>query len=115
MKIYRKSIMASTGNKIPYDLVSMLVVLRDWADVGDDAYVSPEHKLLVDIADTLYNVGFSVADSMSGEYKDLYKKYGKSYFQKVLNDVNALDSQVSRNNLDTLITDYTNRATELGY
>ena len=49
----KKSVKAATSGKIPYDLVSMLVILRDWANT-DDSYINKEHEDLVGIADFLY-------------------------------------------------------------
>ena len=92
---------------IPYDLVSTLVVLRDWVDV-DSAYLNNEHKLLVDIADFLYNSGLGV-DYLKPKSKLVYDKYGKNYFDEILNDIQALDTQVSSHNINDLIDDYTIR------
>lgn len=105
----KKPVNAATGGKIPYDLVSMLVALRDYADVSD-AYVNDEHGKLVDIADSLYNVGRDVIEKMKPEFKKVYEKYGKDYFDEVLDDVSALDSQLTRNNVNDLIADYEDRA-----
>ena len=82
---------ASSGGKIPYQLVSMAVNLRDYTDPG---YKNDEHEKLVDIADSLYNVGIS-PDSFYDEYKQLYDRYGKEYFDKVLKDAQAIDSQLT--------------------
>lgn len=115
MKIQRKrsnKIMASVSGKIPYELVSTLTVLRDYADV-DDAYVSDEHKKLVDIADSIYNADID-PESMYDEYKSLYKKYGKSYFDKVLKDIRAIDSQISSSNVRDLADEYEGRVAEFG-
>lgn len=115
MKIQRKrsnKIMASVSGKIPYELVSTLTVLRDYADV-DDAYVSDEHKKLVDIADSIYNADID-PESMYDEYKSLYKKYGKSYFDKVLKDIRAIDSQISSSNVRDLADEYESRVAEFG-
>lgn len=103
------SVCASTSNQIPYDMVSTLVILRDYANVEDEDYINNEHKLLVDIADTLYNVGRGMVTNLSGEYKNLYEMYGEDYFDKVLDDVTAIDSQMSDQNLNDLIEDYNNR------
>ena len=105
----KKSVKCSTNGNVPYDLVSMLVALRDYADVSD-AYVSDEHGKLVDIADSLYNVGEEVIETMKPEFKKVYEKYGKDYFDTVLVDVSALDSQLTRNNVNDLIADYEDRA-----
>lgn len=93
---------ASNARKIPYNLVSSFVVLRDYANL-DDNYVSEEHRLLTDIADSLYNVGGSAARGFTGEYRELYDEYGKAYFDKVLDDIYALDSQISRDNVEDLV------------
>lgn len=108
MKLGRK-IMASTGKNIPYDLVSMAAILRDWADMPRDAYASDEHKLLADIADTLYNVGKESAKTFQKKYAELYKQYGEAYFDQVLDDMAALDSQVSSKNIEELVEDYEDR------
>ena len=105
---YKKAVKASATGKIPYDLVSMLVILRDWASVEDGDYINDEHKKLVDIADTLYNVGISV-DEMKPEFQKVYKKYGEEFFDKVLDDVSALDTQVTSSNVNDLIADYNDR------
>ena len=105
----KKSVKCSTDGKVPYDLVSMLVALRDYADVSD-AYVNDEHGKLVDIADSLYNVGRDVIDKMKPEFKKVYEKYGSDYFDTVLDDISALDSQLTRNNVNDLIADYEDRA-----
>lgn len=108
MKLGRK-ITASADRKIPYDLVSMAAILRDWADMPRDAYASDEHKLLADIADTLYNVGKESAKTFRKEYAELYKQYGEAYFDQVLEDMSALDSQVSSKNIEELVEDYEDR------
>ena len=104
-----RKIMASADRKIPYDLVSMAAILRDWADMSRDAYASDEHKLLADIADTLYNVGKESAKTFQKKYAELYKQYGEAYFDQVLDDMSALDSQVSSKNIEELVEDYENR------
>ena len=75
----------SMNKKIPYDLVSTLVILRDWVDVND-AYLNDEHKTLVDIADYLYNNGSSMYKYLKDESKEIYNKYGAAYFDDVLID-----------------------------
>ena len=105
----RKAIKESTNSKIPYDLVSMLVVIRDFRDT-DNAYVSDEHKKLVDIADAIYNNGSGMINYMDDDYKALYNKYGKKYFDLVIDDAEALDSQVSPSNINDLLDDYSERA-----
>lgn len=115
MDIYRDiaydkySVKESVSSEIPYDLVSMLVVIRDFRDT-DSAYVSDEHKKLVDIADAIYNNGSGIINYMDDDYKALYNKYGKKYFDLVIDDAEALDSQVSPSNINDLLDDYSKRA-----
>ena len=110
---HRKSVKESaSGRKIPYDLVSSLVVLRDYADTSD-AYVNDEHKMLVDIADFLYNVDFE-PDSLKKEAKEVYDKYGKTYFNKVIKDIEAIDSQISSSNVNDLIAEVNDKLSSFG-
>lgn len=97
----RKIVRESASKKIPYDLVSSFVILRDYANLDDD-YINEEHRMLVDVADSIYNADISVSD-MSKKYQDIYKKYGKSYFDKVLRDIRALDTQATSDNINDLI------------
>ena len=94
-------------NKIPYDLVSSFVILRDWVDV-DNAYINNEHEMLVDIADSLYNANINI-DEMQDKYKRLYNKYGKDYFDIVIQDAQAIDSQLTHNNLEDFMADINDR------
>lgn len=107
----RRPVKAAANGKIPYDLVSSLVILRDWAELNSDDYVSDEHKQLVDIADFLYNADLP-ADNLKPEAKKVYDKYGESYFDKVLEDVSAIDSQISHNNVNDLIEEYNDKVNE---
>lgn len=104
----KRSVKASTSGNIPYDLVSMLVALRDYISIDDTDYINDEHRMLVDVADSLYNAGISV-EEMSPEYQEVYNKYGKDFFDLVLDDVAALDSQITANNVNDLIEDYNDR------
>lgn len=97
--------------EISYDLVSTLVILRDWVDI-DNAYLNDEHKLLVDIADSLYNTHIS-PDEMLPKYQKVYNKYGEEFFDKVIEDASAIDSQINRNNVNDLIADYEDKANEI--
>lgn len=105
----KKSVKAATSGKIPYDLVSMLVILRDWANT-DDSYINKEHEDLVGIADFLYNNGSSMVEYLQPEAKAVYDKYGKKFFDMVLDDAAAIDSQISSSNVKDLIADYNDRA-----
>lgn len=92
---------------ITFDLVSMAAVLRDYIS---PAYINQDHKNLTDIADYLYNVGGPV-DSLLPEYKELYDKYSKTFFDKVLADMSAIDSQVYNDSkVQELISDYNDRS-----
>lgn len=94
--------------KIPYTLVSMAAILRDYVDMSD-AYKNTEHKRLVDIADSLYNVGMD-PDEFLPAYKELYFQYGKPYFDQVLDDMYALDSQLTSDvKVQELLDDYNDR------
>lgn len=92
---------------IDYQAVSIAVVLRDYID--DLQYINEEHRRLADIADTLYNAGISVEnwnDNPEYNYKALYAKYSKDYWDKVLKDISALDSQIDAYNAEDLELDY---------
>ena len=103
--LYGESIRESraSSKKIPYDLVSSLAILRDYDVLEDSDYINEEHRLLVDIADSIFNVGQSVVKNFKPEYKEVYDAYGKAYFSKVLKDMRALDSQISDGNINDLI------------
>lgn len=94
--------------KIPYTLVSMAAILRDHVDMSN-AYKNTEHKRLVDIADSLYNVGIDPEEFLP-YYIELYNQYGKPYFDQVLDDMYALDSQLTSDaKVQELIEDYEDR------
>ena len=95
------------GNNIPYQLVSMAAILRDY---GDPEYISDIHEKLVDIADSIYNVGDDVIDRLKDEYKKLYDQCGADYFDKIIEDMESLDGQLtSDDKIDELIEDYNYR------
>ena len=94
--------------KIPYTLVSMAAILRDYTDMSE-WYKNDLHEKLTDIADSLYNVGIT-PDEFKTEYKELYDQYGKAYFDKVLDDMYALDGQLtSDDKIQELFDDYADR------
>lgn len=94
---------------IPYQLVSMAAILRDWLSEDDLKYKDQEHEYLTGIADYLYNVGGS-PDELLPEYKELYDEYGPDYFAKVIRDMEALDGQVTGDRkAQELIDDYFDR------
>lgn len=75
---------------INYMLVSEGAMLRDSREVE---YLNDEHKMLTDIADFFYNADLG-AEYLKPEYRELYDRYGKDYFHKVLQDMEAIDSQI---------------------
>ena len=98
--------------KIPYQLVSMAVILRDYVDEEVLKYQNKEHELLTDIADSIYNV-YTDPESMKDEYRDLYHKYGEDYFNLVIDDAHAIDSQcTSDDKVYELAEDYFDRLGE---
>jgi hypothetical protein len=95
--------------KIPYQLVSMAAMLRDYIDQDDQVYLDREHEKLTDIADSLY-ADVVTPDQFKDEYQTLYKQYGPDYFAKVLEDMEAIDSQLTTDDkVDELWYDYSDR------
>lgn len=92
--------------KLPYNAVSVATMLRDFTEVD---YINGEHKRLCDIADSLYNLPIPVdkwEDNPEFNYKALYYEYGEEYWQKVLQDMSAIDSQIDPYNRYDLEDDY---------
>lgn len=77
--------------KFKYNVVSMAVILRD---ITEPKYINEDHKMLVDIADFLYNANLG-AEHLKPEAKAVYDQYGKEYFKLVLEDASAIDSQLN--------------------
>lgn len=95
--------------KVPYQLVSMATILRDYLAPEDQSYRDDEHEKLSDIADSLY-ADVATPDQFKGEYQVLYKKYGPEYFAKVLEDMEAIDGQLTTDaKVDELYADYMDR------
>ena len=95
--------------KIPYQLVSMAAMLRDYIDQDDQVYLDREHEKLTDIADSLY-ADVVTPDQFKDEYQVLYKQYGPDYFAKVLEDMEAIDSQLTTDDkVNELWDDYSDR------
>ena len=95
--------------KIPYQLVSMAAMLRDYIDQDDQVYLDTEHEKLTDIADSLY-ADVVTPDQFKDEYQVLYKQYGPDYFAKVLEDMEAIDSQLTTDDkVNELWDDYSDR------
>lgn len=101
-------------DNINYTLVSEGAILRDYIT---PEYINEEHERLVDIADTLYNANIPVEDwndNPNYNYKALYNKYGKEYWDKVLKDMSAIDSQLTGDRQrDDLILDYNDSLEQL--
>ena len=92
--------------KLPYNAVSVATMLRDFTEVD---YINGEHKRLCDIADSLYNLPIPVdkwEDNPEFNYKALYREYGEEFWQKVLQDMSAIDSQIDPYNRYDLEDDY---------
>ena len=87
--------------KFKYQIVSIAVILRDLIDVR---YINKEHEMLVDIADYLYNVNLG-PENLKPEYKKLYEAYGEEFWNNVIEDASAIDSQLNGHE-DDLILDY---------
>lgn len=75
------------------ELISEGAILRDHVDISY-TYSCRLHEMVTDIADSLYNVGLSMKDRFSPEYKAIYNFFGADYFAGVLDDMAALDKQV---------------------
>lgn len=95
---------------ISYQLVSEGAILRDYIE---PEYINDEHKRLVDIADSLYNLNIPVeewGDNPEYDYKKLYREYGDEFWKLVIKDMGAIDSQMSDYHRDELIEDYKERS-----
>lgn len=108
----KKYIRASSGGNIPYQLVSMAAIIRDF---DDPEYLNDEHYKLTSIADYLYNSAdgaFSShpEDNLLPEFKAVFDQYGADYFKKVTDDMYAIDGQVtSAAKANELLADYMDR------
>lgn len=105
--------------KIPYQLVSMAAMLRDFFALNSDDYLNKEHQMLTDIADYLYNSADGAfsdhpEDNLLPEFKVIFDNYGADYFKQVTDDMYAIDSQVtSTAKEDELYDDYQDRLAAL--
>lgn len=92
--------------RIPYQAVSVATMLRDFTEVE---YINDEHKRLCDCADCVYNANIpreAWNDNPEYDYKGLYDRYGKEFWDKVFKDMEAIDSQLEPYNADDLEDDY---------
>lgn len=94
-----------------YTAVSMGAILRDYTE---PKYLNDKHKMMCDIADTLYNNGQCMVELLKPEYKELYDEYGREFWAKVLQDMEGIDSQVAEHNIKYLIEDYNEMLVEHG-
>lgn len=85
-----------------YALVSEGAILRDYIK---PEYLDAEHKMLVDIADFLYNANLG-AEHLTPDAKEAYNKQGKEFWKLVLRDMGALDSQLDHQNAGELLEEY---------
>ena len=98
--------------KIPYQLVSMAAIIRDF---DDPEYLNDEHYKLTSIADYLYNSADGAfsdhpEDNLLPEFKVVFDNYGADYFKQVTDDMYAIDGQItSAAKEDELLADYMDR------
>lgn len=76
------------------ELISEGAILRDHVDIAY-TYSCKLHEMITDIADSLYNVGLSMKDRFLPEYKAIYNFFGDAFFAGVLDDMSALDEQIT--------------------
>ena len=93
-----------------YQAISTPVILRDYLE---PVYRDNEHKLLVNIADALYHVGIT-REQLTTKGKQAYDRYGTKFWGLVLKDIQALESQITQDNVDLLAYDYANILNEGG-
>lgn len=95
--------MSIKDKKLKYrNLTSEGAILRDYIS---PPYLDTEHKMLVDIADCLYNANIS-PDYLTEDTKRYYKRYGEDFWHAVLNDMEALDSQMADSKVGELLLEY---------
>ena len=85
-----------------YDVVSVGAILRDYTT---PKYADKKHEMLCDIADCLYNNGQCMVELLKPDYKRLYDEYGREWWALVLQDMDAIDSQIEGHERE-LIEDY---------
>lgn len=98
---------------IPYQAVSMNVVLRDYIDPD---YINTEHKDLCDLADTIYATGMTPVSNpefYKPQYREVYNSQTKEWWDLVIADIRAIKSQLDSGNKSDLISDYTELINEL--
>jgi len=94
-----------------YTAVSMGAILRDYIE---PKYLNDKHKMMCDIADTLYNNGQCMVELLKPEYKKLYDEYGREFWATVLQDMEGIDSQLEHWNVKDLVADYNDMLVEHG-
>lgn len=93
-EVYNTLTGGQKSNQVDPEMVAMSTMLRDHTDM-DGRYVNDEHKMLADIADTLYNANIS-PERLLPEYKALYDKYGPEYFNNILTRMGEIDDSTYR-------------------
>lgn len=91
---------------IPYQAVSIGAILRDYEK---PEYANDEHRHLTDLADTIYNTCMTPTSNPEffyPQFKRLYDQYSKEFWDLVLRDMRAIDSQISDHNIDDLREEY---------
>ena len=70
----------------------MAAILRDVATPGEDYnYVNKEHRLMADVADSLYNNPFIKPESYKPEYREIYNKYGEAFWKNTVKEMGRID------------------------
>ena len=91
---------------IPYQAVSMNIVLRDYIDPD---YINTEHENLCDLADTISATGMtpeSNPEFYKPQYREVYNSRTKEWWDLVIADIRAIKSQLDSGNKSELISDY---------
>ena len=98
---------------IPYQAVSMNIVLRDYIDPD---YINTEHEDLCDLADTIYATGMTPVSNpefYKPQYREVYNSQTKEWWDLVIADIRAIKSQLDSGNKSDLISDYVELINEL--
>ena len=96
--------------EIPYELVSMAMILRDY--VTYLPYINNEHERLVEFSDFLLNSDADeqeIADLIDAGYdpSDLLKKYDESYFVQVISAYMAMEEYLENDgDAQEMLVDY---------
>lgn len=89
--------------------ISLLVVLDDWIDISniDTIYINEVHRTLIEISVLLYHMNLHLSLlNMNYNYKIIYHKYGKSYFDLILKLAADIDNKTDGGDIEKLILQY---------